>query len=70
MSILIFQQENHNPINLAMCLGEGQGGQGQIYNQDAAAGFIALNALRLKAVANQNYNEVGFHPMASHGAGG
>ncbi len=37
-----------------MCLGEGQGGQKQTYNQDDATGFIALNALRLRAVARQN----------------
>jgi argininosuccinate synthase len=30
-----------------------EGGQEQAYNQDDATGFIALNALRLRAVANQ-----------------
>ena len=30
-----------------------EGGQEQAYNQDDATGFIALNALRLKASARQ-----------------
>jgi argininosuccinate synthase len=30
-----------------------EGGQEEAYNQDDATGFIALNALRLKATARQ-----------------
>jgi argininosuccinate synthase len=56
----VMQAGRRSPMSLySEAVATMEGGQEQAYNQDDASGFIALNALRLKAAARQGKEKAG-----------
>jgi len=56
----VMQAGRRSPLSLySEAVATMEGGQEQAYNQDDASGFIALNALRLKATARQGKEKAG-----------